>query len=241
MPRYALYGLLLDSEMECPKLVPAEAPDAEPDDRIRLGPMPQALDDAKKKGVLYQISPDRFLLGLGKIARYLVSEGREIVIERVPGGSDDAVRVFLFGSVFGALLHQRGVLPLHGSAVMPSRGATIFAGPSNSGKSALAAAFHRRGYDVLADDVCAITFDAGKTPGSGPPAPSSTSGPIPSSGSGSIRPVSRGSGPSWKNSSRTWRGSLPTRRPSMPFTPWESTVSALYASSRSKDSTRSGS
>jgi hypothetical protein len=105
-----------------------------------LGPVPQALDDAKKKGVLYQISPDRFLLGLGKIARYLVSEGREIVIERVPGGSDDAVRVFLFGSVFGALLHQRGVLPLHGSAVMPSRGATIFAGPSGSGKSMLAAA-----------------------------------------------------------------------------------------------------
>lgn len=156
--------MLLDSELECPELVPAEAPDAEPDVRIRLGPVPQALDDAKKKGVLYQISPDRFLLGLGKIARYLVSEGREIVIERVHGGSDDAVRVFLFGSVFAALLHQRGVLPLHGSAVMPPRGAAIFAGPFRSGKSTLAAAFHRRGYDVLADDVCAITFDAGENP-----------------------------------------------------------------------------
>ena len=66
------------------------------------------------------------------------------------------MRLFLTGSVFGALLYQRGILPLHGSAIATPRGAVVFAGPSGSGKSTLAAEFRRRGYSILADELCAI-------------------------------------------------------------------------------------
>ena len=58
--------------------------------------------------------------------------------------------------MFGALLHQRGVLPLHGSAVATPAGAALFLGASVSGKSTLAAEFQRRGYRILTDDICAI-------------------------------------------------------------------------------------
>jgi hypothetical protein len=56
----------------------------------------------------------------------------------------------------GALLYQRGLYPLHGSAVETEWGAMIFVGVQGAGKSTLAAEFHRRGYRLLSDDVCAV-------------------------------------------------------------------------------------
>jgi hypothetical protein len=114
--------------------------------------------------VAYEVSPREFLLHLPRIARYLVSDGQEIVIERQPASRDEDIHLFLFGSVFGALLHQRGVLPVHGSAIATDHGAVIFTGPSGHGKSTLAAAFQQRGYAVLADDVCAVACDANAAP-----------------------------------------------------------------------------
>lgn len=66
------------------------------------------------------------------------------------------MRIFLEGPALGALLYQRGILPLHGSAILTERGAVAFVGSSGSGKSTLAAEFRRRGYIVLADEICAI-------------------------------------------------------------------------------------
>jgi hypothetical protein len=81
-------------------------------------------------------------------------------VEPAFGADIPSIRLFLFGAAFGALLHQRGVLPLHGSAVVTDRGAVIFAGVSGSGKTTLACAFHQKGYAVIADDICAIRTGA---------------------------------------------------------------------------------
>jgi hypothetical protein len=56
----------------------------------------------------------------------------------------------------GALLYQRGLFPIHGSAVESRRGAMVFVGAQGIGKSTLAAEFHRQGYRLLSDDVCAV-------------------------------------------------------------------------------------
>jgi hypothetical protein len=68
----------------------------------------------------------------------------------------EKVRLFLMGSAMGALLYQRGLFPLHGSAVETPWGAMIFVGAQGAGKSTLAAQFHRKGYRLLSDDVCAV-------------------------------------------------------------------------------------
>jgi hypothetical protein len=82
-----------------------------------------------------------------------------VVIAPEPGARDEDVRVFILSSVMGALAHQHGFLPLHASALEVNGGCVLFAGDSGSGKSTVAAAFHRRGYRLAADDICAISLD----------------------------------------------------------------------------------
>jgi hypothetical protein len=154
--KYLAYGLNIASEIECPELV---AGNGAPDVRVRYGRVPERLENPTGQGVLYQVSHDQFLLNLGRIARFRIANGDDIVIERDPESSENDVRVFLLGSAFGALLHQRGFLPLHASAIETSQGAVAFAGPVGLGKSTLAGAFHKRGYRILADDVCAVSLN----------------------------------------------------------------------------------
>jgi hypothetical protein len=99
------------------------------------------------------------LLEIEGVARYLVSGGTEIIVDPCPEADEVSIRLFLLGSVFGALLHQRGLLPLHASAIETPKGAVLFAGGSGNGKSALAAAFYTRGYRVIADEICVADPD----------------------------------------------------------------------------------
>ncbi len=133
-----------------------------PDLIVRLGPVPRELEQAQERQLTYQISADRFLLNIDKVARFLISDGCKIMVEPDPIAAAKDVRLYLLGSAMGALLHQRGVWPLHGSAVAVQGGAVLFVGAKGSGKSTLAGAFHQRGFQVLSDDVCAVTVeDAG--------------------------------------------------------------------------------
>jgi hypothetical protein len=90
------------------------------------------------------------------VAHYVVEEGTRISIEPLAGAAPEEIRLFLLGSAMGALLYQRGLFPLHGSAVETPWGAMIFLGAPGAGKSTLASQFHRRGYRLLSDDVCAV-------------------------------------------------------------------------------------
>ena len=110
-------------------------------------------------GIRYQGRPGRLLLKVDGVARFLVCDGRRIIIDRAALADDDDVRVFLLGSALGALLHQRNAIVLHGSAVIINGTAVAFVGPSGIGKSTLAAAFRQRGAVVLTDDMCVLWPD----------------------------------------------------------------------------------
>lgn len=157
---YFAHGLHIASELLCPELWPIPANDTQPDVLIRFGDTPTALEDPAQQSVLYQAKPQQFLFWLDRIARYWVYAGKEIVIQPSAASGVDEIRLFLLGTAFAALLHQRGYFILHGSAVATEQGAAVFVGPSGSGKSTLAAALQQRGYRLLCDDVTTIHFDA---------------------------------------------------------------------------------
>jgi hypothetical protein len=150
---YRLFGLDLRSEIDLAGLAP-QVESAEPDVEIGFG---QAPEGDSPPG--YSAIPEGTLLSVSKVGRYLIREGRQILIDPAPGASERNLRLFLLGSAIGALLHQRGLLPLHANAIDLGGRAVAFSGHSGAGKSTIAAWFHDRGYSILADDVCVIGFD----------------------------------------------------------------------------------
>jgi len=150
---YTAFGLHLASPFPCPELSPGPST---PDVIIRYGDVPDALPAPRKRGVRYQAAPGQLLLSVDGVARFLVLDGKEIVIARAPECDDESLRLFLLGSALGALLQQRGLLPLHASAVQVDGACVAFLGRSGVGKSTLASALLQRRYRLVADDIGAI-------------------------------------------------------------------------------------
>jgi len=87
---------------------------------------------------------------------FLAREGREIVVQPASGVEDRVLRLFILGPALALLLHQRGRLVLHASAVEVGGHAVAFMGPSGWGKSTSAAVMHARGHGIVADDLTVI-------------------------------------------------------------------------------------
>ena len=147
---YQVFGLAVASELELPELM-VGGTEAAPDVVIQRGAIVGEWQPGLHK------DGDRLVLVIPDIARFRIADGRSIIVEALAGVPDRNVRLFLLGSAFGALLHQRGLLPLHANAVEIEGKAVAFMGESGAGKSTLAAWFHDRGHRVLADDVCVVS------------------------------------------------------------------------------------
>lgn len=155
--RYAAFGLVIASDIPLPDLYLAPDPAREPDIYIRSGTIPNKSED----GALdFHVVGDCALLSIKEVARYWMANGREIIVDPAPDASRLDVRLYLLGSALGAILHQRGILPLHANVIDVGGKAVAFAGHSGAGKSTLAAWFHDRGYRVISDDVCAVRLNA---------------------------------------------------------------------------------
>jgi len=162
---YLAYNLLIRSEAEFPEL-PAVDFDSGivPDVIIRFGESPTFLPDSRARYDDCFIVPNQCLLLLDDGPRIWVCNGSEMVVTCPTRCLDAAARLWLLDMCFGVLLHQRGVLPLHGSAIETQRGVVAFVGSSGRGKSTLAMALHDRGYRLVADDICAVMLDEQRRP-----------------------------------------------------------------------------
>ena len=100
------------------------------------------------------------LLHLPRVGRFLVRAGREILIDPAPASDAGELRAYLLGTAFGMLCHQRGITPLHASAIDVTDSCVAFVGASGAGKSTLVAALFRHGYEIISDDVCFLQLDS---------------------------------------------------------------------------------
>jgi hypothetical protein len=154
---YHLGGMTLVSEIALPELPLIEhQPLGLHPVNIRLGSIPNHLPDAVEVDPDCLATPSQYFLRIPGIARYLVNHGAEVVVEPEPAALALDVRAYLLGSIFAVLCQQRGLLPLHASAVSHRGGVVAFVGHSGQGKSSLAAHLAQRGFPVVSDDVCLI-------------------------------------------------------------------------------------
>ena len=107
--------------------------------------------------VLYRVDTETYYSEWDE-GLFLIRNGSEIIIDPDPTANEPAIRSIVIG-LFGELLRQQGYLVVHSSSVRIGDTAVLFAGGSEVGKSTTLAAFIRRGYQMIADDISAIRFE----------------------------------------------------------------------------------
>src|SRR5262249_2741279 len=100
------------------------------------------------------------LLDFPAVGRFLLRAGTEILMDPAPSSDDEQVRAYLLGAVFPVLCHQRGITPLHASAIDVADGCIAFIGASGAGKSTLVATLARSGHEIFTDDTCFLRLDS---------------------------------------------------------------------------------
>jgi hypothetical protein len=162
---YTCYGLVLSSEIELPDLGAPLVTDVAPDVVVRFGSL--ASPPVTSDPLPYGLWRDGTSCGVEvpDVGRYEARDGRYVIIDPVHGADPKAIRLFLLGSVLGAVMMQRDHLVLHGNAFRIGDACAVVVGHSGAGKSTLAAEFDRRGYDVLSDDVVPVDPDGRAVPG----------------------------------------------------------------------------
>lgn len=164
LEHYMAYGLRFASELALGE-VPAAYGEAPPDVTLRIAAIPRApLPVAEDANGAFAPEGDAVYFCYPRAGKFLVRGGREIVIEPGEGVDAATLRFFALGVASGLLLHQRGALALHSSAVALGGGAVAFLGESGEGKSTLAAFLHRRGHSLVADDILAVADDGRPQP-----------------------------------------------------------------------------
>ena len=162
MPFYRISGMTMMSEIILPGAWPADS--GEPDVTMRRGRVAPALANPLAVTRHWEADEHHFLLRGNGVGRFLMSHGREVIFEPEDGVPVSDCAVYLQGTVIGMLLNQRGGIVMHASAVAVDGKAILFCGISGAGKSTLAAALSARGYGMISDDVCLITFDSDRRP-----------------------------------------------------------------------------
>ncbi|MDG0791452.1 aldolase [Cohnella ginsengisoli] len=165
---YRAFGLDMASAIPLPELPPAGAGRTAGGADVTIvtaDPVPLR-EELEASGSNFSLTREgsRFLFLIPETAVYCIDEGRHITVAPLPGADPEKVRVYLLGTCFGALLLLRGLLPLHGSAVVIGGKAYAFVGDSGAGKSTLAAALVGKGHRLLSDDVVAVTAGADGKP-----------------------------------------------------------------------------
>lgn len=154
--QYLVCGLAVESDLLLPAFSPPSVgPVGGPDAIISLQSELPEVTDVTHRGPNWTLGQDQYRLKVPGIVDMLVRGGRTIDYHLLGGTAADAA-AFVASTGLGALLHQRGDVVLHASAVQVGQGAVLFCGPSGAGKSTIAAALVERGYPLVNDDFCAV-------------------------------------------------------------------------------------
>ena len=160
---YSAYGLSISSELILPELKKISSKD-KADIIILRGSLNPPQLEPTLTNCYCTVTADEAYLAWEEVGTFLVCAGREIIIDLIPQVEELIVRLFLLGAGLGMLLHQRGLFLLHASTVKIGDRAVSFMGDKGWGKSTTAGALHRRGHQLMTDDVTAIDMSNPQCP-----------------------------------------------------------------------------
>jgi hypothetical protein len=157
---YRAYGLGICSEIELPEL---GCTHGQTDITLSLGHIGHHCDQVDVIQCV-AATPNEAVLSWGRAGTFLIRNGNEIIVDPFPEADLRILRLMVLGAALGVLLHQRGYLVLHASAVAVAGRVAIFIGRKGWGKSTTAAALYSQGHQLIADDIIALSVKEGETP-----------------------------------------------------------------------------
>ena len=109
----------------------------------------------------WQMNQHEFAMQAEGVADFYACDGREVEYAPAEGADTNSIELYMNGSVYGAVLHQRQILPFHGSSFLYNDTAVMICGDAGAGKSSLTASFCLNGAEFLTDDVTPVVFRDG--------------------------------------------------------------------------------
>jgi hypothetical protein len=156
MMLYHAYGLQLASDWFLP--FPEERVPKSPCISILRGTKPLiAADDEPQWGKHIATKDGSDYIRWPELFEFLISpDGGRIVGRQLSDVATEAFQTYLLGQVLSFALVKQGIEPLHATGVVIDGKAIAFLGDCGYGKSSLAAAFLKEGYQLLTDDVLVL-------------------------------------------------------------------------------------
>jgi len=133
-----------------------------PDVHIALSTEKKQVENPLYEDEYYKLNQYEFSMNIENAGWFYASGGNKVELVLNEGVSQSTLELYLNGSTYGAILHQRGILPMHGSCFAFQGKGIMLCGESGAGKSSLTTAFVLDGNEFLTDDVTPIIFSEGK-------------------------------------------------------------------------------
>ncbi|CAN5380617.1 hypothetical protein BH10PSE12_BH10PSE12_34720 [soil metagenome] len=164
---YRAFGLIIRSDVPLPELAPVGCDDAQtlsPDITIVLAALERPLP-TRQDGTTVEFGDNGdHYLAWPEVGAFQFRGRDRVEVQPHPDASMAYLAFPLLGPIFGLLLHARGLLVLHGSAIEIDGKGAIFVGDKLAGKSTTAAAFLRAGHRLLTDDLLAVDLSDAQAP-----------------------------------------------------------------------------
>lgn len=156
---YKAFGLTVLSEIILPELPKLDEDLINTVDIvIELGDLSKLRNKNPSLSYEFNVTVNQVVFEISSVASFSIEKGEKIVVSPYSENTWDLIRLYLLGTCMGVLLMQRKIYPLHGSAVAVDGKAYAFVGDSGAGKSTLASAFLNKGYQLVSDDVIAVSL-----------------------------------------------------------------------------------
>ncbi len=109
----------------------------------------------------WQMNQDEFAMQVEGVGEFYARDGSYVEYAPADRAGNSELELYLNGSVYGAILHQRKILPFHGSSFRYNGVTVLVCGDTGAGKSSLTAAFCLDGAEFMTDDVTPVVIKEG--------------------------------------------------------------------------------
>lgn len=122
----------------------------------------------------FWFTADKAIVTSKQAGKFLVTGGDKVVLDLAPTATQQIINTLIIDILLPIVLHQRGLLLLHASAISYGDGAIAFLGQSGAGKSTMAVAMQTycgqsgsgtaASRTIFTDDMVVVDFDENGSP-----------------------------------------------------------------------------